>query len=78
MRGISESAWHLSKCLKCQHTLIYCTGSLRLRDSKYAPILKLMNEAAGAGHEVITLDISTLKVLNSSGINTLSKFVIGM
>lgn len=57
---------------------VTCAGSFRLRGPEYSPILNLMNEAGGAGHETVTLDVSELQFLNSSGINTLSKFVIGM
>lgn len=57
---------------------VVCTGSFRLRGPDYAPILKMLNDAAGAGHGAIVLDLRDLQFLNSSGINTLSKFVIGM
>lgn len=56
---------------------ITCQGSFRLRGSaEYAPIVELLNEAADAKPETITLDVRGLQFLNSSGINTLSKFVI--
>lgn len=56
---------------------ITCAGSFRLRgNDEYAPILQLMNQAADAKPETITLDVRDLRFLNSSGINTLSKFVI--
>ena len=56
---------------------IICSGSFRLRGSaEYAPTLRLLNQAADARPEIITLDVRELQFLNSSGINTLSKFVI--
>jgi len=56
---------------------ITCSGSFRLRgNEEYAPILQLMNQAADAKPETLTLDVRELRFLNSSGINTLSKFVI--
>ncbi len=58
-------------------TTITCQGSFRLRGSaEYAPIIDLLNKAADAKPETITLDVCGLQFLNSSGINTLSKFVI--
>ena len=56
---------------------ISCSGSCRLRgNEEYAPILQLMNQAADAKSETLTLELRKLRFLNSSGINTLSKFVI--
>lgn len=56
---------------------ITCAGSFRLQgNAEYAPILQLLMEAAGAKPSKITLDLRELRFLNSSGINTLSKFVI--
>lgn len=57
---------------------VVCTGSFRLRGPEYAPIMSLLNEAVSADHEEVTLDVRELQFLNSSGINTFSKFVIGM
>ena len=57
--------------------LIQCEGSFRLRGSEeYKPILDLLLSAANAAPEQLTLDLRELKFLNSSGINTLSKFII--
>ena len=56
---------------------ITCSGSFRLRGSGgYAEIAQLLSEVAGAKSDTMTLDVRELKFLNSSGINTLSKFVI--
>jgi len=57
---------------------VVCAGSYRLSGPEYDAILGVMNKAADAGHAVLTLDVSALQFLNSSGINTLSKFVIRM
>ena len=55
---------------------ITCAGSLRLQGGEYAPINELLNQVADAKPAKITLDARNLRFLNSSGINTLSKFVI--
>jgi hypothetical protein len=57
---------------------VLCAGSYRLSGPEYTAILDVLNEAADAGHSVLTLDVTELQFLNSSGINTLSKFVIRM
>jgi len=57
---------------------VMCAGSYRLSGPEYDVILAVMNTAADAGHSVLTLDVTELQFLNSSGINTLSKFVIRM
>lgn len=57
---------------------IYFQGSLRLGGmADYQPIADLLNQASEATSS-ITLDLKALTFLNSSGINMLSKFVIGM
>ncbi|PTD97066.1 slr1659 superfamily regulator [Pseudothauera lacus] len=51
-------------------------GSLRLGGlTEYAPISQLLEDALD-GRSALTVDLSTLEFLNSSGIATLSKFVI--
>jgi hypothetical protein len=51
-------------------------GSLRLNGlTEYAPISELLDEALD-GAEHLELDLTGLEFLNSSGIATLSKFVI--
>jgi hypothetical protein len=56
---------------------ITCQGSFRLRGvEEYQPILDLLLSAADAKPETLTLDVRELKFLNSSGINTLSKFIL--
>ncbi|MEY2976022.1 MAG: slr1659 superfamily regulator [Prochlorotrichaceae cyanobacterium] len=54
-------------------------GSLRLGGpSEYKPIADLLSSVADQEPETITLDLTQLEFLNSSGISTLSKFVIGL
>ena len=56
---------------------VLCQGSFRLRGTEeYAPILQVLTAAADAKPATLTLDLRTLRFLNSSGINTLSKFVL--
>jgi len=54
-------------------------GSLRLGGTaEYAPIAALLNDIVGYGPPTITLNLTQLKFLNSSGISMLSKFVINV
>jgi hypothetical protein len=56
---------------------ITCQGSFRLRGNEgYAPILQLLTAAADAKPATLILDLQGLRFLNSSGINTLSKFIL--
>lgn len=56
---------------------IVCRGSFRLRGNEdYGPILQMLTQAADAKPETLTLDVRALRFLNSSGINTLSKFIL--
>jgi hypothetical protein len=57
---------------------VVCAGSYRLSGPEYDAILEVLNAAANAGHPMLTLDLRELQFLNSSGINTLSKFVMQM
>ncbi|NJN84554.1 MAG: hypothetical protein HC802_21230 [Caldilineaceae bacterium] len=57
---------------------VICAGSFRLRGPEYEEVLAILNEAADAGHNTLMLDVTGLEFLNSSGINTLSKFVLLM
>ncbi|MEM7250739.1 MAG: hypothetical protein AAF493_04915 [Pseudomonadota bacterium] len=57
--------------------VVACEGSFRLRGTEeYAPIFDLLTRAAEAKPSSLTLDLRALQFLNSSGINTLSKFVL--
>ncbi|ALG66711.1 slr1659 superfamily regulator [Beggiatoa leptomitoformis] len=59
--------------------VITCKGSLLLSGSdEYAPLLDLMNNATEQPIEMLTLDVRALEFLNSSGINTMTKFVINV
>ncbi|GAB4440660.1 MAG: hypothetical protein OHK0035_31730 [Cyanobacteria bacterium J069] len=54
-----------------------CQGALRLGGpDEYAPIAQLLEEVVKQEPENLELDLRKLAFLNSSGINTLSKFVI--
>ena len=56
---------------------VICQGSFRLRGTEeYTPILQVLTAAADAKPATLTLDLRTLQFLNSSGINTLAKFVL--
>lgn len=55
---------------------VVCSGSFRLTGNEYAKISEILNVAADAKPEMLTLDLTELQFLNSSGINTLSKFII--
>lgn len=55
---------------------VSCKGSFRLHGEEYQAILELLLKAAAAAPPLLTLDVSDLQFLNSSGINTLSKFIL--
>jgi hypothetical protein len=58
---------------------VTCEGSLRLDSvEEYTPIVQLLNDAASGETPLLTLDLRSLRFLNSSGINVLSRFVIGV
>ena len=60
-----------------QTATLTCSGSLRLYGPlEYAPILDLLGRVIEGKPAAITLHLKGLKFLNSSGINTFSKFVI--
>ncbi len=62
-----------------ESTIVDFTGLLRLGGPKeYAPIVDLLNKIVAEEPEQITLDLSKLEFLNSSGISMLSKFVLGL
>ena len=56
---------------------VICQGFLQLASMKdYAPITALLDQATEAASQKIILDLKELKLLNSCGINMISKFVI--
>lgn len=55
---------------------IRCSGAFRLHGEEYKPVLDLFTFAADTKSPMLTLDVRELQFLNSSGINTLSKFVL--
>lgn len=58
------------------NAVVTCKGSFRLHGEEYKPILDLLVSAADAKPATLTLDVRELQFLNSSGINTLSKFIL--
>ena len=57
--------------------IISCEGTFMLNGTEeYAPILDLLKNAADDRAEGLILDLRKLDFLNSSGINTFTKFVI--
>jgi hypothetical protein len=59
--------------------LVVCKGSLLLSSAdEYAPILNLLNTAAEQQSTKLTVDVKELEFLNSSGINTFTKFVVNV
>lgn len=57
---------------------VHFEGSLRLGTAEYEPIAALLESVQARQPRAITLRMTDLVFLNSSGINTLYKFVIGI
>ncbi|NJL97610.1 MAG: hypothetical protein HC924_01645 [Synechococcaceae cyanobacterium SM2_3_2] len=56
---------------------VHLSGVIRLAGpDAYAPISHLLEQAADTSSNSLTLDVKELKLLNSSGIHMLSKFMI--
>jgi len=62
-----------------EEATVACKGSLLLSNTdEYAPILDLFNTAIKEHPTKLTLDVKELELLNSSGINAFTKFVISV
>ncbi|WP_413990102.1 slr1659 superfamily regulator [Labrys okinawensis] len=58
-------------------SIIHFEGTMRLSGADaYAPIMALLTEIVSTAPDKITLDLTDLEFLNSSGINLLAKFTI--
>lgn len=57
---------------------VNCTGRFRLIKSEYEPISDLLREVVHREHNAVTLDLTELEYLNSSGIKTVYEFVIDL
>lgn len=74
MVEVSGDGYHVS--YEQEAALVSCSGSFRLRGEEYAPIVELLNDVADSKPELLTMDMRELRFLNSSGINTLSRFIL--
>jgi hypothetical protein len=74
MQSLSGEGYKVE--LDGQNDTVRMSGALRLGGlSEYAPISQMLEDALD-GRSALTIDLTTLEFLNSSGIATLSKFVI--
>lgn len=72
---ISQEGYRI--CFIENDNKVICQGSLMLAGTEeYAPILELLKQAAEQVESHLQLNISELDFINSSGINTMTKFVI--
>jgi hypothetical protein len=56
---------------------IVFSGTLRLRDSnEYQALSEMLSSVYAGAANTLTMDFKNLQFLNSSGINTISKFII--
>lgn len=53
-------------------------GSFRCSNDEYADLAKILEQVSAAKPAKINIDLTPMEFLNSSGINMLAKFVIGM
>ena len=55
---------------------IICSGTFRLTGGEYAAITDILNTVADEPPKFLIINLTELKFLNSSGINTLCKFIM--
>ncbi|MDB6171987.1 MAG: hypothetical protein JWL59_1298 [Chthoniobacteraceae bacterium] len=62
-----------------EEAIIHFEGTMRLSGTEaYAPINELMDGVLSTHPSLIILDLTSLELLNSSGINLLAKFTIAV
>lgn len=57
---------------------LFLKGIFRLTNDQYENMTKILNDALAATPTGLTIDLKGLELLNSSGINVIAKFVIGV
>ena len=58
------------------NNIVICSGTFRLTGSEYVAIAEILNTIADDKPDFLNIDLTALKFLNSSGINTLCKFIM--
>ncbi len=62
-----------------QNSILIMQGSMRLANlTEYDKVLKFLNEITNMVSDVLTVDMKNLTFLNSSGITTLSMYILGI
>ena len=59
-----------------ENNTVICSGTYRLTGSEYAAITDILNTVTDGSPEFLIINLTELKFLNSSGINTLCKFIM--
>ncbi len=57
---------------------VFLTGTFRLSNDQYDNMTLILNDSLAAIPAGLTIDLTGLELLNSSGINVIAKFVIGV